>query len=46
MADGFIIARGGHAKVTDTYWYITATPELMAIAARRLEPLAPTGGGL
>jgi integrase len=36
----------GHAKVTDTYWYITATPELMAIAARRLEPLAPTGGGL
>lgn len=36
----------GHAKVTDTYWYITATPELMAIAARRLEQLAPTGGGL
>lgn len=36
----------GHAKVTDTYWYVTATPELMAIAARRLEPLAPTGGGL
>jgi len=36
----------GHAKVTDTYWYITGTPELMAIAARRLEPLAPTGGGL
>jgi integrase len=35
----------GHAKVTDTYWYVTATPELMAIAARRLEPLAPTGGG-
>jgi len=36
----------GHAKVTDTYWYITAIPELMAIVARRLEPLAPTGGGL
>lgn len=36
----------GHAKVTDTYWYITATPELMAIAARRLEPLPPMGGGL
>jgi integrase len=36
----------GHAKVTDTYWYVTATPELMAIAARRLEPIAPTGGGL
>ena len=27
----------GHAKVTDTYWYLTATPELMAIAARRFE---------
>lgn len=25
----------GHAKVTDTYWYETATPELLAIAARR-----------
>lgn len=36
----------GHAKVTDTYWYITATPELMAIAARRLKALAPTGGEL
>ena len=23
----------GHAKVTGTYWYIRATPELMAIAA-------------
>jgi integrase len=28
----------GHAKVTDTYWYVTATPELMALAARRAEP--------
>jgi len=27
----------GHVKVTDTYWYITATPELMAMAARRSE---------
>ena len=25
----------GHAKVTDTYWYETATPELLEIAARR-----------
>jgi integrase len=25
----------GHVKVTDTYWYMTATPELMAIAAQR-----------
>jgi integrase len=28
----------GHAKVTDTYWYLTATPQLMAMAARRLAP--------
>jgi integrase len=27
----------GHAKVTDTYWYVTATPDLLAIAARRFE---------
>ncbi len=25
----------GHAKVTDTYWYVTATPELLALAAQR-----------
>jgi integrase len=25
----------GHTKVTDTYWYLTATPELLAIAAQR-----------
>lgn len=24
----------GHAKVTDTYWYVTATPDLLAVAAR------------
>jgi len=36
----------GHAKVTDTYWHITAIPELMAIAAQHLKPLAPRGGGL
>lgn len=30
----------GHAKVTDTYWYLTGVPELMAIASRRFEPLA------
>lgn len=27
----------GHAKVTDTYWYFTGIPELMAIAAERFE---------
>ena len=25
----------GHVKVTNTYWYVTATPELMAVAAQR-----------
>jgi integrase len=28
----------GHARITDTYWYVTATPELLALAAQRLEP--------
>ncbi|MFQ5410061.1 MAG: tyrosine-type recombinase/integrase [Anaerolineales bacterium] len=32
----------GHAHVTDTYWYVTATPELLAIAAQRF--LKPSGG--
>jgi integrase len=27
----------GHVKVTDTYWYVTATPQLLAIAAERFE---------
>lgn len=30
----------GHAKVTDTYWYVTATPDLMALAAQRFERFA------
>ncbi len=30
----------GHTQVTDTYWYVTAIPELMAIAARRFEYFA------
>lgn len=34
----------GHAKITDTYWYLTATPALLAKAAQRLEHLR--GGGL
>jgi integrase/recombinase XerD len=32
----------GHVEVANTYYYLTATPELLAIAARRLEP--PTTG--
>lgn len=27
----------GHAKVTDTYWYLSAVPELLAITSRRFE---------
>lgn len=27
----------GHVSPTSTYWYLTATPDLMAIAAKRLE---------
>jgi integrase/recombinase XerD len=30
----------GHAKVTDTYWYLTGVPELMAVASQRFERLA------
>ena len=27
----------GHAHVTDTYWYLTATPELLRYALLRME---------
>ena len=29
----------GHAMVTNTYWYLTGVPELMALAASKFEPL-------
>jgi hypothetical protein len=29
----------GHAKVSDTYWYLTGVPELMTIASQRFERL-------
>lgn len=32
----------GHAKVSDTYWYLTAVPDLMAVAAQRFELFAAT----
>ncbi|MGH8058126.1 MAG: tyrosine-type recombinase/integrase, partial [Candidatus Entotheonellia bacterium] len=28
----------GHVQVSDTYWYLTACPELMGLAVKRLEP--------
>jgi integrase len=31
----------GHAMVTNTYWYLSAVPELMALAARRFESFMP-----
>ncbi|WP_042875951.1 tyrosine-type recombinase/integrase [Cupriavidus necator] len=30
----------GHVRVSDTYWYVSAIPELMALAARRFERYA------
>jgi len=30
----------GHQHTTDTYWYLDALPELLAEAARRVEPLS------
>ncbi len=34
----------GHGKVTDTYWYLTGIPALMAIAGERFERLAAADG--
>ena len=30
----------GHAKVSDTYWYLSAVPELMAVVGDRFEHFA------
>jgi hypothetical protein len=27
----------GHSHVTDTYWYLTSTPELMGADGKRME---------
>jgi len=39
----------GHARISNTYWYLTAVPELMALAARKFEsktsPRAARTGG-
>jgi integrase len=35
----------GHVKPTDTYWYLSATPELMAVAAKRFENYVKPDGG-
>jgi hypothetical protein len=33
----------GHVEVSGTYWYLTAMPELLAVAGRRFERLADRG---
>jgi integrase len=30
----------GHAKVSNTYWYLTGVPELMSLAGKRFEHFA------
>jgi len=35
----------GHAKVSDTYWYLTAVPDLMAVAAKHFELFAAADTG-
>jgi integrase len=32
----------GHGKVSDTYWYLTATPQLLEVAAERFEQRVQT----
>jgi integrase len=34
----------GHVKVSDTYWYLSGVPELMAVAGRRFERFASDSG--
>jgi hypothetical protein len=34
----------GHAKISDTYWYLTGVPELMDIVGSQFERFAPGGG--
>ena len=35
----------GHAHVSDTYWYLSASPELLQPAAQRLAPFPEAEGG-
>jgi hypothetical protein len=34
----------GHTHVADTYWYLSASPQLMALAAERLGRADRSGG--
>jgi len=33
----------GHARVSDTYWYVTAIPDLLALAGQRFALFAERG---
>jgi hypothetical protein len=35
----------GHAKITNTYWYLTGVPELMQLVGKRFEHFADPSGG-
>ena len=35
----------GHVEVSDTYWYLSAVPELMTIVADRFEDFARHSAG-
>lgn len=35
----------GHVKITDTYWYITAIPDLMNTVSARFERFVYGAGG-
>ena len=35
----------GHVRVSDTYWYLTGIPELLAIAGQRFEQFAAFNQG-
>jgi integrase len=34
----------GHAKISNTYWYLTAVPELMALVGKKFERFAEAPG--
>jgi integrase/recombinase XerD len=36
----------GHVSPENTYWYLTATPQLLRAAADRFEVYTQTGGAL
>ena len=36
----------GHKKISETYWYLTGTPELLQVAGDAFERIAKGGGGL